>query len=190
MEGASGKNEAEDYVKEEKNEDEDKEPIVNVDAEKPQSSKVKEVKESKMEDVVGKSEAKGDLKRKKIEELDEEEQPLEPPADDVEAEKTQGTLDESVEAKDVKRSEESAEVKSKSCSCSSSKLQSLFFGSLQKFFKAQVGKTEAILFVLKNCNNDQRRLVCFQGRIVGRFPLLFLILPIIITGLCCTGFAT
>ena len=189
MEGASGKNEAEDYVKEEKNEDEDKEPIVNVDAEKPQSSKVKEVKESKMEDVVGKSEAKGDLKRKKIEELDEEEQPLEPPADDVEAEKTQGTLDESVEAKDVKRSEESAEFKSKSKSMCS-KLQSLFFGSLQKFFKAQVGKTEAILFVLKNCNNDQRRLVCFQGRIVGRFPLLFLILPIIITGLCCTGFAT
>ena len=189
MEGASGKNEAEDYVKEEKNEDEDKEPIVNVDAEKPQSSKVKEVKESKMEDVVGKSEAKGDLKRKKIEELEEEVQQRVLPAD-VEAEKTQGLMDESFEAKEAKRSEESAEVKSKSCSCSSSKLQSLFFGSLQKFFKAQVGKTEAILFVLKNCNNDQRRLVCFQGRIVGRFPLLFLILPIIITGLCCTGFAT
>ena len=40
MEGAPGKNEAEGYVKEEKNEDEDKEPIVDVDAEKPQSSKV------------------------------------------------------------------------------------------------------------------------------------------------------
>ena len=185
MEGASGKNEAEDYVKEEKNEDEDKEPTVNVDAEKPQSSKVKEVKEFKMEDVVGKSEAKGDLKRKKIEELDEDEQQRVLPAD-VEAEKTQGTMEESLEAKEAKRSEESAEFK---CECESSKLQSLFFGSLQKFFKAQVGKTEAILFV-KTCNNDQRRLVCFQGRIVGRFPLLFLILPIIITGLCCTGFAT
>ena len=187
MEGANGKNEAEGYVKEEKNEDGDKEPTVDVDAEKPQRSKVKEVKESKMEDVVGKSEAKDDFKRKKIEELDEDEQPREPAADDVEAEKTQGTMDESLEAKEAKRSEESAEFKSKS-KCS--KLQSLFFGSLQKFFKAQVGKTEAILFVLKNCNNDQRRLVCFQGRIVGRFPLLFLILPIIITGLCCTGFAT
>ena len=189
MEGASGKNEAEDYVKEEKNEDEDKEPIVNVDAEKPQSSKVKEVKESKMEDVVGKSEAKDHSKRKKIEELEKDEQLREPAADDVEAEKTQGTMDESVEAKEVKRSEESSEFKSESKS-KCFKLQSLFFGSLQKFFKAQVGKTEAILFVLKNCNNDQRRLVCFQGRIVGRFPLLFLILPIIITGLCCTGFAT
>ena len=186
MEGAPGKNEVEGYVKEEKNEDEDKEPTVNVDAEKPQSSKVKEVKEFKMEDVVGKSEAKGDLKRKKIEELDEDEQQRVLPAD-VEAEKTQGTMEESLEAKEAKRSEESAEFK---CECESSKLQSLFFGSLQKFFKAQVGKKEAILFVLKNCNNDQRRLVCFQGRIVGRFPLLFLILPIIITGLCCTGFAT
>ena len=57
MEGAPGKNEAGGYVKEEKNEDEDRETIVDVDAEKPQSSKVKEVKESKMEDVVGKSEA-------------------------------------------------------------------------------------------------------------------------------------
>ena len=187
MEGAPGKNEAEGYVKEEKNEDEDKEPMVDVHAEKPQSSKVKEVKESNMEDVVGKSEAKGDLKRKKIEELDEDEQPRLPPAEDIEAEKTQGTMEESLEAKEAKRSEESAEFK---CECESSKLQSLFFGSLQKFFKAQVGKKEAILFVLKNCNNDQRRLVCFQGRIVGRFPLLFLILPIIITGLCCTGFAT
>ena len=186
MEGAPGKNEAEGYVKEEKNEDGDKEPTVDVDAEKPQRSKVEEVKESKMEDVVGKSEAKGDLKRKKIEELDEDEQQRVLPAD-VEAEKTQGTMEESLEAKEAKRSEESAEFK---CECESSKLQSLFFGSLQKFFKAQVGKTEAILFVLKNCNNDQRRLVCFQGRIVGRFPLLFLILPIIITGLCCTGFAT
>ena len=185
MEGASGKNEAEDYVKEEKNEDEDKEPMVDVHAEKPQSSKVKEVKESNMEDVVGKSEAKGDLKRKKIEELEEEEQQWLPAADDVEVEKTQGTMDESLEAKEVKRGEESAESKSK---CS--KLQSLFFGSLQKFFKAQVGKTEAILFVLKTFNHNQCRLVCFQGRIVGRFPLLFLILPIIITGLCCTGFAT
>ena len=138
MEGAPGKNEAEGYVKEEKNEDGDKEPTVDVDAEKPQSSKVKEVKESKMEDVVGKSEAKGDLKRKKIEELDEDEQQRVLPAD-VEAEKTQGTMDESLEAKEVKRSEESAEFKSKSKSMCS-KLQSLFFGSLQKFFKAQVGK--------------------------------------------------
>ena len=186
MEGAPGKNEAEGYVKEEKNEDGDKEPTVDVDAEKPQSSKVKEVKEFKMEDVVGKSEAKGDLKRKKIEELDKDEQQRVLPAD-VEAEKTQGTMEESLEAKEAKRSEESAEFK---CECESSKLQSLFFGSLQKFFKAQVGKTEAILFVLKTCNNYQCRHVCFQGRIVGRFPLLFLILPIIITGLCCTGFAT
>ena len=189
MEGAPGKNEAGGYVKEEKNEDEDRETIVDVDAEKPQSSKVKEVKESKMEDVVGKSEAKGDMKRKKIEELDEDEQQRLPAADDVEAEKTQGTMDESVEAKEAKRCEESAEVKPKSKS-KCSKLQSLFFGSLQKFFKAQVGKTEAILFVLKTFNHNQCRLVCFQGRIVGRFPLLFLILPIIITGLCCTGFAT
>ena len=157
MEGAPGKNEAGGYVKEEKNEDEDRETIVDVDAEKPQSSKVKEVKESNMEDVVGKSEAKGDLKRKKIEELDEDEQQRLPAADDVEAEKTQGTMDESVEAKEAKRSEESAEFKSKS-KCS--KLQSLLFGSLQKFFKAQVGKTEAILFALKTCNNNQCRLVC------------------------------
>ena len=189
MEGAPGKNEAEDYVNEEKNEDEDKELIVDIDAEKPHSSKVKEVKESKIEDVVGKSGAKGDLKRKNIEELDEEEQPRLPPAEDVEAEKTQGTMDESVEAKEVKRSEELTEFKSESKS-KCSKLQSLFFGSLQKFFKAQVRKTEAILFVLKTCNHYQCRLVCFQGRIVGRFPLLFLILPIIITGLCSTGFAT
>ena len=150
MEGAPGKNEAEGYVKEEKNEDEDKEPIVDVDAEKPQSSKVKEVKESKMEDVVGKSEAKGDLKRKKIEELDEDEQPRLPPAEDVEAEKTQGTMDESVEAKEVKRSEESSEFKSKSKS-KCSKLQSLFFGSLQKFFKAQVCRENGSDFVcIKN----------------------------------------
>ena len=123
MEGAPGKNEAGGYVKEEKNEDEDRETIVDVDAEKPQSSKVKEVKESKMEDVVGKSEAKGDMKRKKIEELDEDEQQRLPAADDVEAEKTQGTMDESVEAKEAKRCEESAEVKPKSKS-KCSKLQS------------------------------------------------------------------
>ena len=29
-----------------------------------------------------------------------------------------------------------------------------------------------------------------QGKLVGRYPLLFLVLPLIVTGLCCSGFAT
>ena len=75
-----------------------------------------------------------------------------------------------------------------------SKLQSLIFGSMQKFFKCQVIEVN-IAHIHSNMLFNWNHLLLFiymyvyvQGKLVGRFPLPFLILPIIITAACCYGF--
>ena len=81
-----------------------------------------------------------------------------------------------------------------------SKLQSFIFGSLQKFFKCQVIEVNIAHIhsnMLFKWNHQVLLLliqphicvhVYVQGKLVGRFPLPFLILPIIITAACCYGF--
>ena len=79
-----------------------------------------------------------------------------------------------------------------------SKLQSLIFGSLQKFFKSQVIEVNIghihsnMLFKWNHLLLLIQPHICVhvyvQGKLVGRFPLPFLILPIIITAACCYGF--
>ena len=54
------------------------------------------------------------------------------------------------------------------------KVQAALLGSMQRFFFQQVGRV-----VVK----------WVQGRLVGRHPILFILLPLAITAVCCGGFA-
>ena len=110
------------------------------------------------------------------------------PTENAEAESnaSQGQEEEAVKVEEEgKRSEEASKSKSKSKS-KCSKLQSLIFGSLQRFFMAQVRDKSIIFPKTVPTHFDQPHV---QGKVVGRYPLLFLILPLILTGLCCSGFA-
>ena len=88
------------------------------------------------------------------------------------------------EAEEGKRREASKSKSKSKCS----KLQSLIFGSLQRFFMAQV-RNKSIIFSKSFPTLIVNNPLFIQGKVVGRYPLLFLILPLIVTGLCCSGFA-
>ena len=135
------------------------------------------------------SEAEKNLKEDKVEEGNMDETPLDAerglptviPNENAEAERDPGQGEEAEEGK----RREASKSKSKS-KCS--KLQSLIFGSLQRFFMAQV-KNESITFSKSFPTLIVNNPLFIQGKVVGRYPLLFLILPLIVTGLCCSGFA-